>query len=145
MDRARVTEGAAARPSEFRLARCKSKDGGFSLVELLVVIFVMAILTAIAAPSFLRQREGARDADAKSDARGLVVGLERCHRRELRRCSWVARQGRARVQAAERRTYEVLARSRSGNSFTITKYASGARMRTCSNPGRADCPQSGFW
>ena len=38
--------------------------------------------------------------------------------------------------------YEVVAKSDSGNSFTITKPASGAMTRTCTTTGSGACPSS---
>lgn len=48
-------------------------QGGFSLVELLVVIVVISILAAIAIPRYLDQQRSARDATAVSDLRNLVA------------------------------------------------------------------------
>ena len=41
--------------------------------------------------------------------------------------------------------YQVVAKSASGNNFTITKPASGAVSRTCTTTGQGACPSSGSW
>jgi type IV pilus assembly protein PilA len=47
-------------------------DGGFSLIELLVVIIIIGILAAIAIPVFLSQRQKAYQAADKSDLVNLA-------------------------------------------------------------------------
>jgi prepilin-type N-terminal cleavage/methylation domain-containing protein len=51
-------------------------EAGFTLVELLVVVLVLAALIAIAVPTFTGQREGAWDAAVRSELRSAVIALE---------------------------------------------------------------------
>lgn len=54
----------------------KEKDQGFTLVELLVVVIIIGILSAIAIPAFLNQRKKAVDASIKEDLHTVATSLE---------------------------------------------------------------------
>jgi type IV pilus assembly protein PilA len=59
----------------------KKADKGFTLVELLVVIVIIGILTAIALPSFLNQTAKAKQAEAKQNV-STVLKTEQSWRTE---------------------------------------------------------------
>lgn len=48
---------------------------GFSLVELLVVVAILAVLAAVAVPLFLNQRTKARQAQVQSDIKSLNIEM----------------------------------------------------------------------
>ena len=65
-----------------RQERGREVDDGFTLIELLVVILIIGILSAIAIPVFLSQRQKGYDAAAKNDARNLA-GFEEIYLNDM--------------------------------------------------------------
>lgn len=130
-------------------------EGGFTLVELLVVMLIIGLLAAIAIPSFFNQRDKARDADAKSAARTAQTAIE----------TYATDNGGSYAGADEASlidiestltdrvfnvtsddsSYTVTARSETGNEFSITRNSDGTTELTCTTAGSAGCPESGEW
>ncbi|MGO9875458.1 MAG: prepilin-type N-terminal cleavage/methylation domain-containing protein [Acidimicrobiia bacterium] len=55
------------------VARRRDAEEGFTLIELMVVVLIIAILIAIAVPTFLGARTRAQDVSAKSDLRNALT------------------------------------------------------------------------
>ena len=51
-------------------------EAGFTLIELMVVLLIMAILMAIAIPTFLGVRSGAQERSAQSDLTNAVISAK---------------------------------------------------------------------
>ena len=138
--------------------RINSEEKGFTLIELLVVILIIGILAAIALPAFLSQRSKGQDADAKSAARNLVSHVESFYATEQTYVGAAASNdvtqsgldigggaGQVEISAAAANTYTIIAHSRSGGNFTISKAANGLISRTCNKPGDGACPSNSKW
>ena len=91
-----------------------------------------------------------QDRQARADVRDLAVAVETCfvERQDYSLCEVSKGSedgGAARVEAATKTAYTIVARSQSGNEFRLVRGAAGSPLRRCTEPGRAGCPANGHW
>jgi type IV pilus assembly protein PilA len=149
------------------LSNLKTRAGdekGFTLIELLVVILIIAILAAVAIPTFLNQRGKAYDSNAQSMVKNMQTAEETFATNnngtytgtlsDLTGVDPSIRAGNGVTPTVTGGTgsttgYTVVATATStGDAFTITE-SNGTETNTCSvgtgggNPGA--CPSSHTW
>jgi type IV pilus assembly protein PilA len=143
-----------------KLRERSQSESGFTLVELLVVMLILGILAAIAIPSFFNQRDKARDADAKADARTAQTAIETYatdHNGSYAAATpadLVALEntladanGRGDLAVTSTATsYTVSVESvNTPNVFNITRASGGNTSLTCDTDGNDGCPSDGTW
>ena len=139
--------------------RIRQQDG-FTLPELLVVIVLLGILAVLGYAVFLGQDRSAMDAEAKSNARGLLGKVHNCFTatEDYTLCDepseqepppgvkWGSDPGEVEVvRGPETTRYRVTVRALSRASsdgknhrFTIVKDAQGSEQRTCESDAGGD-------
>ncbi|HEX8742951.1 MAG TPA: prepilin-type N-terminal cleavage/methylation domain-containing protein [Thermoleophilaceae bacterium] len=131
------------------LTRLRS-NRGFSLIELLVTIMILALIAAIAIPSYMGHQKKGKDSDAQSNARNLTSRIELCFatQEDYRDCDsneelgedtglpYGTSPGQVSVVTATDKSYKVTAISKaesdgSNHTFTVEHQAAGNTDRTC--------------
>ena len=126
-------------------------DKGFTLVELLVAMLILAILVAAGLASFLGQRGKAQDTHAKSAAVTATKALlaygtdhgsfDEVTPAELFKIEPALQQARNLTVTGAAKTFKVSVDSpaTAGASFSVERTEAGGMVRDCALPGEGGC------
>jgi len=140
-----------------KLRERSNGEGGFTLVELLVVMLILGLLAAIAIPSFFNQRDKAKDADAKAAVRTAQTAIETYSTDNDG--SYAAATPALLVDVEETLSdveaeltvvstaddYTLTVESDTGNTFSIARDDQGATTYDCTASGEGGFPTTGSW
>lgn len=99
-------------------------NGGFTLIEVMIVVVVIGILAAIAYPSYTSYVEKARRADAKAALLAAAQRLERCYTQNN---TYV---GCDVLPDSPDRFYLIAATAQTATEFTLTATPQGAQANS---------------
>jgi type II secretory pathway pseudopilin PulG len=137
----------------------RSSQSGFTMVELLTVMMLLILLAGIGVPAYWHQRDKARDAQAKADARSaqiaaLDVGAENGGRyngsggvsvMSLRAFEPGLENVDLEVPLRGGSSFTVRVQSETGNTFDISLNRDGTAELTCATADTGGCPADGTW
>ncbi len=154
-------------PRAQRVLSKKPGEEGFSLIELVVVIAVLAILSAVAIPAFTNVQANARAAAVQN---AMVNGLKECAVREAENesdLSWASVASFKNASAFRGFTIQQLPTNQQGNDratdscygveaisnpagqnsqFQIfLRESDGVAVKYCSDPAKAGCGAGNVW
>jgi prepilin-type N-terminal cleavage/methylation domain-containing protein len=135
-------------------SRLASEESGFTLIELLAVVLIIGILAAIALVMFTNQKQKGDDADAKSNAGGLVTAVDQCYveTADFTICDGQGAGdelgstglpvgpgvGRVSVSASTSSSFQVTAISVIGHHFFVIQGPDGQQVRSCDAGATSD-------
>jgi prepilin-type N-terminal cleavage/methylation domain-containing protein len=130
-------------------------ERGFTLVELLAVMLIMAVLIAIAVPAFFGQSAKAQDAEAKQAVAAARTAIELIERENRGYADISAADLEAQEQTLVNvtlseptttgNTYTLEVVSASGATFSVSRDSEGVLDFECAPPDTGGCPLDGDW
>jgi len=128
------------------LQKLNTKRGGFTLVEIMIVVAIIALLAAIAVPNFLRSRKRSQATQILEDLRQIDSAIDQ-YAIEYNKAggSNVAWADVQKYIKTGTRLYESTGKDILGASFTITSVDGVPKVNTTTYNALSDVAPNDFW
>lgn len=128
------------------LQKLNTKRGGFTLVEIMIVVAIIALLAAIAVPNFLRSRKRSQATQILEDLRQIDAGIDQyaieSNRAGGSNVVWADVQ---KYIKAGTRLYNSGATDILNNAFTITSVDTAPKVNAATFTALSDVAPADFW
>jgi len=110
------------------------QTNGFTLIELMITVAIIAIIAAIAYPSYQDQVRKSHRAEGKSELMQIAQNLERCYTANMSYASCDAGGGVAFPKTTQNARY-IISIARTANTYTLTATPQGPQVKDtkCAN------------
>ena len=124
----------------------QSKRGGFTLVEIMIVVAIIAMLAAIAVPNFLRSRKRSQATQVLEDLRQIDSAIDQYaienNKAGGTNVVWADVQKYVKTGT---RLYNSTGKDILGNGFTITSVDTVPKVHDTSFTALSDVAPASFW
>lgn len=128
------------------LRKLNTKRGGFTLVEIMIVVAIIALLAAIAVPNFLRSRKRSQATQIVEDLRQIDSAIDQWaienNKKEGDAVTWADVQKYIKTGT---RLYTSNGTDVIGGSFTITAVDTAPQVAQASYDALSDVAPADFW
>ena len=128
------------------LRKLNTKRGGFTLVEIMIVVAIIALLAAIAVPNFLRSRKRSQATQILEDLRNIDSAIDQ-YAIEFNKSGgsnvvWADVQKYIKTGT---RLYSSTGKDILGNSFTVTSVDGIPKVNSTTYGALSDVAPNDFW
>lgn len=123
-----------------------SRHRGFTLVEIMIVVAIIALLASIAVPNFLRSRKRSQATQILEDLRQIDASIDQyaIERNRAGGTNVVWADVQSYIKAGTR-LYNSSSRDILGNLFTITSVDAAPKVNTATFTALSDVAPADFW
>jgi len=128
------------------IQKLNTRRGGFTLVEIMIVVAIIALLAAIAVPNFMRARKRSQATACKQDLRMLDAAIEQYAIENNAQPTTTITFANLKAYIKENSPlYYNAGADTLGNTVTLSTVAAGVKVPTATYTALSDVADNTFW